>query len=161
MNHRRTRPGFTLVELFLTITIFSILLTITLAISFNAIARMNLRSSQTALIQLLRRAQTQSQQNIRGKQWGLQVDAPSRSIVLFSGNTYTTQDSIVAVFPVNENIVFSGTLYNKISQSPAKGLVFKRFTGDPVEKSFSGTIILKMFGNTRSVTVNGKGVVEW
>lgn len=140
--------------------IFSILLTITIAISFNAIARMNLRSSETALIQLIRRAQTQAQQNVKGKQWGLQVDASGSMIVLFSGNTYAARDGTGATFAVNENIDFSGTLYSKISAPPPKGLVFKRFTGDPVEPRFSGTIILNMYGNERSVTVNGRGVVE-
>lgn len=156
----RLRSGFTILELFLTIGIFAILLTITISISFNAIARMNLRSSETALIQLVRRAQTQSQQNVKGKQWGLHVDDAGNSIILFSGNTYTTQDGIGATFAVNENIAFSGTLYGKMIAAPAKGLVFKRFTGDPVEPRFSGTIIMNMFGNTRAVTVNGKGVVE-
>jgi len=156
----RLRPGFTILELFLTIGIFSILLTITISISFNAIARMNLRSSETALIQLIRRAQTQSQQNVKGKQWGLHVDSAGNQILLFSGDTYTTQNGIGATFAVNENIDFSGTLYNKMIAAPAKGLVFKRFSGDPVEPRFSGTIIMNMFGGERSVTVNGRGVVE-
>lgn len=154
------RPGFTILELFLTMIIFSILLTITIAISFNAIARMNLRSSETALMQLIRRAQTQAQQNVKGKQWGLHVDDAGNSIILFSGNTYTTQDGIGATFAVNENITFAGTLYSKMIAAPAKGIVFKRFTGDPVEPRFSGTIIMSMFGSIRSVTVNGRGVVE-
>src|SRR3989344_63186 len=102
MNHRLSQPGFTILELFLTIGIFAILLTITISISFNAIARMNLRSSETALIQLIRRAQTQSQQNIKGKQWGLHVDDAGGVIVLFSGTTYTALDGTGATFAVNE-----------------------------------------------------------
>lgn len=160
MSHRLSRSGFTILELFLTIGIFSILLTITISISFNAIARMNLRSSETALIQLIRRAQTQSQQNVKGKQWGLHVNASGGSIVLFSGATYTALDGTGALFAVNENIDFSGTLYSKMIAAPPKGLVFERFTGDPVEPRFSGTIIMSMFGSERSVTVNGRGVVE-
>lgn len=153
------RPAFTILELFLAMGIFAILLTITVSISFNAIARMNLRSSETALLQLLRRAQTQSQQNVKGKQWGIHVESTSDQILLFSGDTYTTQDGIGALFGVNENIDFSGTLYSKMIAAPAKGLVFKRYTGDPVEPRFSGTIIMTMFGNARTVTVNGRGAV--
>lgn len=159
MHSPRSQPGFTLIELFLTITIFSVLLTMTIVVSFNAIARTNLRSSENALLQMIRRAQTQSQQNADEKQWGVHFDAGSDLIVLFSGDTYAARDGTGATFNVNENVVVSGTLYSKMAAAPAKGLVFKRFTGDPVEATFSGTIILTMYGSSRSMIVNRRGVV--
>jgi len=156
----RFRPGFTLLEFFLTIAIFAVLLSITVVISFNAIARTNLRSSENALQQFIRRAQTQSQQNIEGKQWGVQIDTVGQQLVLFSGDSFATLDETDATFDVNENIIFSGSLYEKMQVAPGNGLVFERFTGDPVESTFSGIIIMTMLGSTRDITVNGRGVVE-
>jgi len=160
MRTRIGRPGFTLLEFFLAIAIFSVLITLSIVVSFNAIARTNLRTSQNTLSQMIRRAQTQSQQNAEGKQWGVHVDDAANTILLFSGNNYTTRDEITASFEVNENIEFSGTLYEKIISPPAKGLVFKRFSGDPLEPRFSGSVVLEMLGATRSISVNGRGVVQ-
>ena len=160
MNDHQTRPGFTLLEFFLTIAIFSVLLSISVVVSFNAIARTNLRASESSLVQYIRRAQTQSQQNVQGKRWGVQVDVSDHQLVLFSGDTYAARDGTGATFAVNENIIFSGTLYEKMQAAPGKGLVFERLTGDPVEATFSGTIIMTMLGSIRDVSVNARGVVE-
>lgn len=162
-----TRRGFTLLEFMLAIAIFSVLVAISIVVAFNAIARMNLRSSETALVQMIRRAQTQAQQNVDGKKWGVHlVDAAGvKTIVLFAGDAYATRVAgSESPFLVNANISFGGTLYAKMNAT-AKGLVFQRFTGAPVESSFfstptDGVITLTMHGSVRRIRMNSQGVVE-
>ncbi len=147
----------------LALIIVSILLTITILVSFNAIARTNLRSTENTLVQMVRRAQTQSQQYADQKQWGVYVDETAHHIVTFygvDGSNYTTKDDIDVTYEYNENIEFSGGLHDLMIAGPPKGLAFKRFTGDPVEATFNGEITMTMYGSTRSVVVNERGVVE-
>ena len=170
------RSGFTLLEFMLALVILSILLSITILVSFNAIARTNLRSTENTLVQMIRRAQTQSQQNRDGKQWGVFIDQAGSEIITFYGDPgehYSTQDGDDATYSFNENIIFSGNLYSAMTTADDidEGLVFERFTGDPIDPadadeddpfpaSYEGEIIMTMYGSVRSVVVNERGVVE-
>lgn len=162
-NRQNSRHGFTLLEFMLALIIVSILLTVTIMVSFNAIARTNLRSTENTLVQMIRRTQTQSQQYADEKQWGVYIDQAKSEVETFygdDGDDYSSNDGIDATYSFNENIIFSGDLYDLMIAAPAKGLVFKRFTGDPVEATFNGEIIMTMHGSTRNVVVNERGVVE-
>jgi type II secretory pathway pseudopilin PulG len=156
----------------LTIGILSILLLVALFVSMSAIARSTLRSTENSLIQIIRRAQTQAQQNTDGDHdgdgdvWGMQIDEANHQILSFygdEGDDFSSKDGIDVTYAVNDNMAFGGTLYAKMLKEPpvsGKGFVFKRFTGDPVEATFSGSILMTLYGNTREITVSERGVVE-
>jgi prepilin-type N-terminal cleavage/methylation domain-containing protein len=175
MMKKEQRPGFTILEIAIVITILSILLTMTLFVSFDAISRTGLRSAENVVVQMMRRAQTQSQNNVSGSQWGVYIceGNPVQSacsgkaaIVTYERDEFDTQDADDSVFEINPNIVFTGTLYDKIRNSTEgggsddKGITFTRFTGDPLKPTFSGTIIMTLNDEVRTVSVNGKGIVE-
>ena len=151
-------------EVMLVIGLLSVLLTIAIAIAFNSIGRSNLRSASTTIIQSVRRAQTLSQNNVDNKQWGIQIIEGS-SVVIFSGTNYSTRNTADDnVYLINDNITFSGTLYDKMVQTPPNpdgaGLAFLQLTGETTPSDFSGTIILTMSEENQSITVNGVGMAE-
>jgi prepilin-type N-terminal cleavage/methylation domain-containing protein len=158
------RHGMTLLEVLIVVSLISVLLTISIAIAYNSIGRSNLRSGVTTVIQSIRRAQTLSQNNVDAKQWGIQI-LEGTSVVIFSGSNYSTRN--VAddnVYFINDNITFSGVLYDKMTATPPNpdgaGLVFVQLTGATSPSDFSGSIVLTMANESQSVTVNGLGVVE-
>ena len=84
----------------------------------------------------------------------------SSSVILFARNEFAMYDSNDdRLFEINPRIVFSGSLFDKMAATGA-GVVFKRFTGEPLPRHFSGTIFMTMGGESRMVWMNGKGVVE-
>jgi len=154
----------TLLEVMLVIGLLSALLTISIAIAFNSIGRSNLRSAATTIVQSVRRAQTLSQNNVNSKQWGIQI-LDGSSVVIFSGTDYSSRDTADDnIYFINDNITFSGTLYDKMVATPPNpdgaGLVFLQLTGETFPGNFSGTIILTMAGETQKVAINGAGMVE-
>ena len=168
MQEENHRPGFTLLEVVLAIIIFSALISISILVAFNAIARTNLRSTENALVQMIRRAQTQSQQNRDGKQWGIQVDETLEEITLFYGDALTDfagRDGEDATYAVNANMTFAGTLVSKnYIGNGDPGITFEQFTGDINTAGFDPedreTLIMSLYGSSRSVTINGRGVIE-
>ena len=180
---KNTHDGFTLFEMAITVGILSIILSIAMTSSFSAVSSTGLRTADNILVQTMRRAQTLSQQNAHEAdtstgQWGVYIcegdgntdcdpEFPKAAVVLFEGDDFQSiADSNYQAFEINPNITMSGALYYKMIDKHGKGggtkkgLVFSRFLGDPVEGQFSGAIILQMGTISRSVNVNGKGVVE-
>jgi prepilin-type N-terminal cleavage/methylation domain-containing protein len=171
---KNTRPGFTLLEVTLVIGILAIMLSLTLVISYNAITSSSLRAAENILVQMIRRAQTLSQNNIDGSQWGVYIcdaaslsvecsSAPEVGIVLYSRATFTAFNAATdQLFEFNPQIVLSGSLYDSMSANPSyKGITFAKFTGDPVESGwFPGTIIMTRNEEARSLTINIRGVVD-
>ena len=154
-----TRPGFTLLEVSLVIGVLAVILTMTLAVSKSAIGRAGLRAAENIVVQGIRRAQTMSQNNVGGSTYGVYINEGT-DVVVFSGATYATRSSAHdQEFEINENITFSGTLYDKMTTG-SNGIVFERLTGDPTPANYSGTIILTLIEETKTLTVNGKGVIE-
>lgn len=179
---RAERRGFTLLELALTIGILTFLLALTLSVSTNAIGRSALQSAENVLVQTLRRAQTlaqqNAQQNAQESYWGVYIcpgvslgagcAAAPASVILYRrippANTFTTfsptSPTNDQAFEINAGITVTGTLYTLMTQAPQKGLTFAPLTGEPVESGFHGTIVLTSGGESRTVTVSQKGVVE-
>ena len=170
------RRGFTLLEVTLVIGILTIMLGATMAVSYNALVSTSLRAAENILVQTIRRAQTMSQNNVDGKQWGIYIcdtaslvsdqecDTTSATAVVLYGrignNVFGALDiDTDQLFEVNAQIVFSGDLFVEMKNAD-KGLTFKRASGDPVDTDLNGDIIMTRTPEFRTVNVNIRGVVE-
>ena len=176
MIKKEHHPGFTLLEVTLVVGILAIMLSLTLVVSFNAITSTSLRAAENLLVQTMRRAQTLSQNNINGSQWGVYIcDAKrldegtecdlteSTAIVLYERDTFTELVADDQLYEFNPQIVFSdppSPLYDLMSGGGFPGLTFERFTGDPLDPDFIGQIVMTRNAESRVVTVNERGIVD-
>jgi len=148
MNKRNKQPGFTLLEILLSIAIIAIIAGIGIPIYQSFQVRNDIDIAAAAYVQNLHRAQALSQAVDGDTSWG--VYAVSGSITLFKGTSYAARDiTYDEIFNVSNSIVLSG-----ISE-----IVFSKFTGLP---QTTGTIILTSINNeNRNITINAKGMVNY
>jgi len=108
----------------------------------SALAGLSLPVYQSA-----RRAQVLSQAVDSDTTWG--VKAQSGSIVIFKGTSYSVRDAnFDEIFDVPGNISVGG----------ASEIVFAKFTGFP---QTTGTMNISTESDSRSVTINEKGMVNY
>lgn len=143
----RNEKGFTLLELLLSIAIIGILAGLSLPVSRTMLIKNDLDIATSNTVQTLRRAQVLSQAADGDTTWGVKIQ--SGSIVLFQGASYASRDSAYdETFDVPTSITPSG-----ISET-----VFTKLSGNP---QTTGTITLSTETDTKSITLNGKGMVEY
>lgn len=144
----KKRRGFSILEVGLSIGLIGILTVITIPMYQGVQSRNNLDVAAMEMTQSLRRAQILSQAVDGDTAWGLYVQ--NGSITLFKGTSYTTRDTdFDETFIVPTNLAFTG-----LSE-----IVFTQFSGMP---QTTGTITITAPSNeTRTVTINAKGMVEY
>lgn len=139
--------GFTLLELLLTVALISVLAGFSLPVYRTLMTKNDLDIAAVTVAQTARRAQVLSQAVDGDTSWGLKVQ--SGSIVIFKGTSYAARDTAFdETFDVPTSITPSGTTE----------YIFSKFTGFP---QVTGTATLTTSNDTRTVTINEKGMVSY
>lgn len=141
--------GFTLLEVLLSVTILTMLTGISLPILASVNNRNDLDIMTQNIAMQLRRAQSYAKGMKQDSQWGVRVQ--SGSTTLFKGTSYAARDT-----GYDEQT----TLPETIVPSGLGETVFAKLSGAP---STTGTITLTLQTNneTRTVTLNAKGMVAY
>ncbi|MBI5356233.1 type II secretion system protein [Candidatus Collierbacteria bacterium] len=141
------KRGFTLLELLLSVAIISLLAGLSLPVYRTLLSKNDLDIAAVTIAQSVRRAQVLSQAVDGDINWGVKIQ--SGSIVVFKGASYAARDiNFDETFDVPTTIGVSG----------ATEIVFAKFTGLP---QTTGTVSLSSETNSRSVTINEKGMVSY
>jgi prepilin-type N-terminal cleavage/methylation domain-containing protein len=139
--------GFTLLELLLSVAIISLLAGLSLPVYRTLLTKNDLDIAAQVSASSLRRAQNLSQSVDGDITWGTKIQ--SGSIVMFKGASYAGRDTAYdEIFTIPSSITFSG-----VSE-----VVFAKLTGLP---QATGTVNLSTENDTRTVTINEKGMVEY
>jgi prepilin-type N-terminal cleavage/methylation domain-containing protein len=142
------RKGFTLSEMLLSVTLLGIIAGMIIPAYHTFAVRDELDIAVTTLVQNLRRAQSLSEAGDGDMTWGVKVGVGS--ILVFKGASYVLRDS-----SFDENTSIPTT----IVPSGMYEVVFSKVAGVP---SATGTFILTSQANeTRTITINAKGMVDY
>ena len=147
-KRRQKNKGFTIIEVLLSVMLISLIAGIGIPVFQVFQNRNELDVATTSIIHSMRRAQVLSQSMDGDTTWGLYIQ--NGSITLYKGLSYATRDTgFDEIFEIPENINISGT----------QEYLFLKFTGEP---QVTGTTILTSINNeTREVTLNNKGMIEY
>jgi len=153
---RRSAKGFTALELVLTIAFFGVILGI-VSISLSTLYSRNaIQDSASAVVDTLRRAESQALSGHFGDRWGVHFSdgdgcvLPASAFHIYRGATFTSATDTIDTFTFE-----GGVRVTDVSVGGGCDVSFSRFhgvTGSP------GTITLtNLDGATSTVTVNGYG----
>ncbi len=141
-------PGFTAIELMLSVAILAAIAGFAVAGFFGFQARNDLNMTTDLVVQNLRQAQIYARTSREGGAWGVALDADE--MTLFQGDSYASRNSAFdEVYPLPVMLTVSG-----LSE-----VVFSRVYGIPYP---TGTIDLvsEVNGEQHRVVVNDRGMVE-
>ena len=145
--NNRSHAGFTLLELLLSVAVISALAGLSLPVYRTLLSKNDLDIAAVTIAQSARRAQVLSQAVDGAATWGIKVQ--SGSIVIFKGTSYSVRDAnFDEIVDVPGNISVGG----------ASEIVFAKFTGFP---QTTGTMNISTESDSRSVTINEKGMVNY
>lgn len=144
---KKLNKGFTLLELLLSIALISVLAGFSLPIYRTLIKKNDLDIAVNSIAASMRRAQILSQAVDGDISWGVKVQ--SGSIVVFKGASYTTRDTAYDE---------SFDLQSGTNPSGTTEVVFAKLTGLPQS---TGTTTLTSESDTRTVSINAKGMVGY
>lgn len=144
----KTKAGFTLLEVLLSIAAITIITGISIPVYQSIQVRNDLDIAATTIAQNARRAQALAQASDGDTSWGVHVQ--SGDVTLFQGPSYAGRNTAFdEVSGVPTSITPSG-----ISE-----VVFAKFSGLPTS---TGTATLTSNTNeTRNITINSKGMVNY
>lgn len=140
-------PGFSLLEILLTISILALSAGILSPIYFSMQTRESLETKTETIVSSLRRAQILSMSGEHDSSWGLKV--LEEEVVIFKGLDYLSRD-----VDYDEIIVVD----RKIITSGLDEFVFNKISGDT--DNF-GDIRLDSVSQVRNINVNKKGIVSY
>jgi prepilin-type N-terminal cleavage/methylation domain-containing protein len=140
--------GFTLIELLLSVLIIGMLVGLSMPVYMTFQSRNDLDISAQGLAEMLRRAQVYARNGSADTAWGVHVQ--SGSATLFRGATYASRNT---AYDETNNLSTS------ITVGGLSDVVFSKLGGAP---STTGSFSLTGTTNdTRTVTINGKGMVSY
>lgn len=144
----RRDNGFTLIEILLSVGIISLLVGASLPVYVSFQTRNDLEVTTQSVVSMLRRAQTYARAGNGDSQWGVAVQAGSAT--LFKGAAFTSRDTAYDEIA----IISSATSVSGLGE-----IVFAKLSAAP---STTGSITLSATTNdTRMITINGKGMVNY
>lgn len=141
-----TTKGFTLIELLLVITLITVISALSLSFGIAFLSTQSADELAADIASTLRRAESQALFQKNDSEFG--VSFLSNTYVLFEGSSYATRaissdESFVIPFPS--------------SVSGVSEIVFDTLTGVP---SATGTIIISGDTASRTIQINGAGLIE-
>lgn len=140
--------GFTLIEILLVFSILTIMFGVGAPAYHTFMVRNDLDIATVTLVQTLRRAQTLSQVADGDSIWGVHVQ--TGVILLYKGPSYTLRD---ATFD-EETAIPTSIVITGLSD-----VTFSKLTGLP--QSVGTTIFTSTTNETRNITINQKGTVDY
>ncbi len=142
------KNGFTIIELLLTVAAMAILAGFSFSMYRSLQGGNDLTNIQNIFVQTMRRAQILAQANEGDSDWG--VSLQNGSLILFEGSSYATRTAGKdEIFDIPASITYSGVTE----------IVFEKFSGQPL---FTGiTTFISPYGESRSVTLNENGMLEY
>lgn len=145
----RSEGGFSLVEMLLSIVIISMLVGLSLPVYQSFQSRNNLDLTTQTVSEMLRRAQTYARGAKADGQWGVRIVAGSA--VLYKGASYASRDP-----SQDETVIIPAPL-------TVGGLGEINFSKLAAIPNTTGNITLTdaNINETRTVTLNGKGMVSY
>ena len=139
--------GFTLVEMLLSVSIITLLVGLSVPVYATFVGRNDLDVTRQGLVEALRRAQTYARAVDGDSTWGVAI--LSSQAVLFKGASYATRDAAFdEIIPMGGNVTNTGG-----------EIVFSKLSGTP-NASASTTLTQTTTNDSRTVTINAKGMVE-
>ena len=141
-------PGFTMIELVLSITVMMVLAGLALPVYQSFQNKNDLDLSAMYLAQLMRRAEVLAGAADGDSAWGVKIQ--SGSIVLFEGTSYALRDTTR-----DETISIS----NSVTGSGLTEVVFSKVTGLP--QTTGTTTFTSASGEVITVAINSKGAVSY
>ncbi|MGE5327785.1 MAG: Tfp pilus assembly protein FimT/FimU [Thiobacillus sp.] len=147
------KAGFTLVELLLSISVIVILSALSMPFISAFQSRNNLDVALNTIAQAERRAQTSAMAVERDADctgWGLSVQ--SSGIVLYCGTSFSGRNS-----SFDENYDIASNI-NISSTGGAGDISYSKVSGLP---NNTGTITLTQGSDSRSISINAKGVITY
>lgn len=146
----KLRKGFTILEVALSIAMLGIIFAMTMPMYRVFTMRNDLDIATISLVQNLRRAQTLSSVGDGDSTWGVRVSAGS--ILLYKGANYASRDtSFDELTTIPSTIIVSGL----------SDVVFSKVTGFPQSTGTCNFTLSNDPNETRNITINQKGMVEY
>jgi len=155
MNIYGNKKGFTLLELIITLGVFVLVVSFTLAISGNAISDTDLDTKSSELVQALRLARVKAVSGLFDSNWGVYIDSSEDSFTLFQGDSYASRDA---------DFDFVTTLPTSLDFSTidltggGSGVVFLKNIG--TVSSYGDVVLVGADGKTETISVNSLGIVS-
>ncbi len=144
----KIKPGFTLIEILLSIACIAIISAISIPIYQSFQNRNDLNIATNTVAQSLRRAQMLSQASAGDTSSGIKIQ--TASITVFRGTSFVSRDnSFDEVFSLPESITPAG-----LSE-----VVFSKFAGLP--DNIGDIILSSNINETKTITINEKGMVTY
>ncbi|MSU75088.1 MAG: prepilin-type N-terminal cleavage/methylation domain-containing protein [Candidatus Magasanikbacteria bacterium] len=148
ISKSKQSPGFTLIEMFLAISLIAILAGIFLPLYQVVYVKNDLDLATASIVQSLRRAQVLAQANDGDTSWGVAV-APG-TVTLFQGSNYAGRITAAdEVFTFSTGIIFAGW----------SEIVFSKVLGEPTPV---GALTLTASNNdVHTITLTNKGTLAY
>lgn len=149
MRYMQKMRGFTLIELLLSVSILTLIAGVSLPVVMSFKNRHDIVVETQSVAEALRRAQQYSATGRGDDTWG--VNFQSGIVTVFKGASYAARDTAydeVDTFPDSLTLSYIGDV------------VYTKLYGVP---SVSGvqTITSQVSGETKNVTLNAKGMVDY
>lgn len=146
-NKKSFYRGFSLLELIIVISIFSIFAGMTTTTYYSMKSHTNLELATGSLVEAVRFAQSSAQSGKGDSKWG--VKTLTDKIVIFKGNDYTSRDTAFdSTFDFSGGVIVSG-----LSE-----VVFEKITGSTLTV---GTMSLAGTSENRNIVINEKGTINY
>ena len=144
----RGSAGFTLVEVLVSVAIMGLLSGLSLPVYESFVRRNDVDLASQNLVMFMRRAETYARAVNFDSAWSVEIQ--SSSVTLFRGTVFASRNTAY-----DETFSLPGS----ITPSGLSEVQFAKFSAAP---NASGTVTLtSTINDTRTVTVNAKGMVDY
>jgi prepilin-type N-terminal cleavage/methylation domain-containing protein len=145
--YKKISRGFSLLELLIVISIFSIFASMTTSTYYNMRSHTSLELDTSSLVEALRFAQSSSQSGKGDSKWGVKI-FPNQ-FVIFKGDTYAGR-----VLGFDDAYNLSGG----VNVSGVSEVVFEKVTGGT---TVVGTVTLTNASDSNNIIINEKGTINY